>query len=141
MLQPENVMEKDPHRIPVLGRRRQILVADDNQAVREILSRTLAFWGCAVTLASNGLEAGTAFLTGSYDLVITDLQMPLMNGWELSRLVKEHSPNTPVMVISGACDEGHWEKTNMRCVDALILKPFKLKEIAGTVQRLLNSGI
>ena len=74
MLQPENVMEKDPHRIPVLGRRRQILVGDDNQAVREILSRTLASWGCAVTLASNGLEAGTAFLTGSYDLVITDLR-------------------------------------------------------------------
>jgi CheY-like chemotaxis protein len=141
MLQSEILIDKGPHPIPALGRKRQVLVVDDNQAVREVLSRTLSFLGYDVTPAGNGLEAGTLFLTGSYDLVITDLQMPLMNGWELSRLIKERSPNTPVMVISGACDEKHWGKTNMRCVDAIILKPFKLKEIEGTVQRLLNSGI
>lgn len=141
MLQNEIVVEKAPHAIPPLGRKRQVLVVDDNEAVREILSRTLSFLGYDVTSAGNGLEAGTLFFTGSYDLVITDLQMPLMNGWELSRLIKERSPKTPVMVISGACDGKHWEKTNMRCVDAIILKPFKLKEIEGTVQRLLNREI
>ena len=123
------------------GREWQVLVVDDNQAVREVLSKTLAFWGYHVTQAANGHEAWTLFLTNSYDLVITDLEMPLMNGWELSRLIKERSPNTPVMVVSGSCDETNWEKTNMRCVDAIILKPFKLKEIEGTVRRLLNSGI
>jgi DNA-binding response OmpR family regulator len=141
MLQNEIVMEKAPHTIPPLGRKRQVLVVDDDEALRDILSRMLSFWGYDVTLAGNGLEAETLFFTGSYDLVITDLQMPLMNGWELSRLVKERSPNTPVMVVSGACDEMHWEKTDMTCVDALIPKPFKLKEIEGTVRRLLNSGI
>jgi CheY-like chemotaxis protein len=141
MLQHEIVMEKAPHTIPPVGRKRQVLVVDDNQAVREFLSTTLSFWGYGVTLAGNGIEAGKLFLTGFYDLVITDLEMPLMNGWELSRLIKERSPNTPVMVVSGFCDEAHWEKTNMRSVDAIILKPFKLKEIEGTVRRLLNSGI
>lgn len=138
MLQPEIVTEQGAHPIPTLGRKRQVLVVDDNQGVRELLARTLGFWGYDVTLAVNGLEAGTLFLTGSYDLVITDLQMPLMDGWELSRLIKGRSPNTPVMVVSGANDETHWEKMNMRCVDAIILKPFKLKEIEGTVRRLLN---
>jgi CheY-like chemotaxis protein len=141
MLQNEMVMEKGAHPIPALGRKRQVLVVDDNEAVREVLSRTLSYWGCDVTPACDGLEAGTLFLTGDYDLVITDLQMPLMNGWELARLIKERSPTTPVVVVSGACDGAHWEKTNMRCVDAIILKPFKLKEIEGTVRRLLNSGI
>jgi CheY-like chemotaxis protein len=141
MLQNEILMEEAPHPIPALGRKRQVLVVDDNEAVREVLSKTLSYWGYDVTLAGNGLEAGTLFLTGDYDLVITDLQMPLMNGWELARLIKERSPNTPVMVVSGACDETHWEKTNMRFVDAIILKPFKLKEIEGTLRRLLNSGI
>jgi len=139
MLQSEIVMEKGPHSIPALGRKRQVLVVDDNQAVRDVLSRMLSYLGYDVTLAGNGLEAGTLFLAGSYDLVITDLQMPLMNGWELSRLVKERSPDTPVMVVSGACDETHWEKTKMSCVDAIILKPFRMKEIEGTVRRLLNS--
>ena len=141
MLQSEVVMEKSPHPIPTLRRDRQVLVVDDNEAVREVLSKTLSYWGYDVTLAGNGLEAENLFLTGSYDLVITDLQMPLMNGWELSRLIKERSPNTPVMVVSGACDGMHWEKVNMSCVDAIIPKPFKLKEIEGTVRRLLNSGI
>jgi CheY-like chemotaxis protein len=139
MLQNEIVMEKAPHTIPLLGRKRQVLVVDDNEAVRDVLSRMLTFLGYDVTLAGNGLEAGTLFLTGSYDLVVTDLQMPLMNGWELSRLIKERSPDTPVIVVSGACDEMQWEKTNMSCVDAIVLKPFGLKEIEGTVRRLLNS--
>jgi CheY-like chemotaxis protein len=141
MLQNQIVMERAPHPIPALGRKRQLLVVDDKRAVREVLSKMLSFLGYDVTLAGDGIEAGTLFLTGTYDLVITDLQMPLMNGWELSRLVKERSPNTPVMVVSGACDETHWEKTNMSWVDAIILKPFKLKEIEGTVRRLLNIGI
>ena len=141
MLQTEIVRQKGPHPIPTLGRKREVLVVDDNQAVREVLSKTLAFWGYHVTLAANGHEAGALFLTNSYDLVITDLEMPLMNGWELSRLIKERSPNTPVIVVSGCCDETNWEKTNMRCVDAIILKRFKLKDMEGTVRRLLNNGI
>jgi two-component system capsular synthesis sensor histidine kinase RcsC len=141
MLETEIVMEESPQPIPAVGRKRQVLVADDNEAVRDVLFKTLSFWGYDVTLTGNGLEAGTLFLTGAYDLVITDLQMPLMNGWELARLIKERSPNTPIMVVSGACDEMHWEKTDMRCVDAIIMKPFKLKEMKGTIQRLLNGGI
>jgi DNA-binding response OmpR family regulator len=141
MLQSEIVMEKSPHPIPALGRKRQLLVVDDNEAVRDVLSKTLAFLGYDVSLAGNGIEAGKLFLNGSYDLVITDLQMPLMNGWELARLIKERSPHTPVMVVSGACDETHRGKTNMNCVDAIIPKPFRLKEIEGTVRRLLNSGM
>jgi CheY-like chemotaxis protein len=140
MLQTEIGREKSPHPIPTLGRKTQVLVVDDSQAVREVLSKTLSFLGYDVTLASNGIEAGRLFFTGSYDLVVTDLEMPLLNGWELSRLIKERSPNTPVLVVSGSCDETNWEKANMRCVDSIILKPFKLKELEGTVRRLLNNG-
>jgi DNA-binding response OmpR family regulator len=141
MLQSETLMEKGPHQIPTWGRKWKLLVVDDNEGVREVLSKALAYWGYGATVAGNGLEAGSLFFTGSYDLVITDLQMPLMNGWELSRLVKERSPKTPVMVVSGACDERHWEKVDMNCVDAIIPKPVGLKEIHGTIRRLLNSEI
>jgi DNA-binding response OmpR family regulator len=140
MLATGIMAEKGAYAIPASGRNRQILVVEDNESVRDILSRTLSFWGYDVTPAGNGVEAGTLFLTGSYDLVITDLEMPLMNGWELARLIKKLSPNTPVMVVSGSCDETRWEMTKMCCVDAIIAKPFKLKEIGGTVRRLLNRG-
>ncbi|MCU0596878.1 MAG: response regulator, partial [Desulfobacterota bacterium] len=86
----------------------------------------------------NGLEAGTLFLTGSYDLVITDLHMPLMNGWQLSRLIKERSPLTPVIVITGFRDDRDWEEMNMNWVDAIVMKPFKVKEFGRTIQSLLR---
>jgi CheY-like chemotaxis protein len=139
MLEQEMAMEKGPHPIPSLGKKRQVLVVDDNKAVQDVLSRMLAFLGYSVTVAGNGLEGGTLFITSPYDLVITDLQMPLMNGWELSRLVKERSPKTPVILVTGSYDEKHSEKIGMKCVDAIIPKPFRVQEIEKTIQRLLNS--
>jgi two-component system copper resistance phosphate regulon response regulator CusR len=138
MLEAEITVGKAPPNIR-LQRTRQLLVVDDSESIQNLLSRALAFMGYDVTLAGNGLEAASLFLTGSYDLVMTDFQMPLMNGWELSRIVKEQSPSTPVIVITGLCDDKLWEKLNTNCVDAIILKPFKLEEIGQTVRRLLNS--
>ena len=131
MLQAEIVREKAPHPIPTLGRNGKVLVVDDSRSVREILAKTLSFWGYDVTLAANGIEAGRLFFTGSYDLVITDLEMPLMDGWELSRLIKERSPNTPVMVVSGAVDKTHWEKMDRGFVDAIVPKPLSSKRWKG----------
>ena len=140
MVDHETVTEEGGRPLPALQRRREVLVVDDDVTVRDALSRLLSCRGCDVTLAGNGLEAGALLARGSYDLVITDLEMPLMNGWELSRLVKERSPKTPVIVVTGLNDHGHWEKMNMRYVDAIVMKPFRPEEIHGTVQRLLSNG-
>lgn len=122
-----------------LEEKRKLLVVDDDNEIQKILSRKLALMGYDVTLAGNGLEASTLFVTGSYDLVVTDFEMPLMNGSELSRIVKKKSPNTPVIVITGCCDNVMWEQMDKSCLDAIILKPFRLKEIEGTVRRLLGN--
>jgi CheY-like chemotaxis protein len=138
MLESEIPAEKNPRPIPVPVRKKQVLVVDDNKAVLDVLSRMVALLGYDVTVARNGLEGGTLFITGSYDLVITDLQMPLMNGWELSRLVKERCPKTPVIVVTGLSNLNHRENANMNCVDAMIPKPFRLEELDRTLQRFLN---
>ena len=141
MLEPEIVMSKGPHTVPALGRKKQLLVVDDDNAIQTLLARALSFKGYDVTLAGNGLEAITLFHENSFDLVLTDLHMPIMDGGVFSRLVKEQSPNTPVIMITGEADSNRfWERLNMNCVDAIIPKPFKLKEIDTTVQRLLNAG-
>jgi CheY-like chemotaxis protein len=139
MLETDLLSVKGPRPIPASGKKRQLLVVDDDKEIQNLLSRVLSLMGYDVTLASNGLEAVSLLVTDSYDLVITDFQMPLMNGWEVSRHVKEQSPKTPVIVITGFCDDTLWEKLSMNYLDAIILKPFKLKEIEITVQRLLNS--
>jgi CheY-like chemotaxis protein len=139
MLEPETEMKKGMHPMPAaLQKKGQLLVVDDEKAIQRVLAEALSFMGYDVTLAGNGLEATTLFLTGSYDLVMTDFQMPLMNGWQLSRVVKEQSPSTPVIVITGFCDDEQRKKLTTTSVDAIILKPFKLEEIENTVERLLN---
>ena len=141
MSEPEIVMEKGPHTVSALGRKKQFLVVDDDKAIQSLLARALSFKGYDIALAGNGLEALTLFYENSFDLVLTDLHMPILDGGRFSRLVKEQSPDTPVIMITGEADSNRfWEKLNMNYVDAIIPKPFKLKEIFTTVQRLLNSG-
>jgi CheY-like chemotaxis protein len=101
------------------------------------LSQTLSYIGYDVTLAGNGLEASTLFLKGSYDLVIADLEMPVMNGGELCAFVKEQSPKKPVIVMTGFWDDPRAAKLT-RCADAIIPKPFTLQQLVETVQRLLT---
>jgi CheY-like chemotaxis protein len=136
----EILMEKGQYSTPALATKKQLLVVDDDTDIQKLLSRTLALMGYDVNLAGNGREAMNLFVTNSYDLVITDFQMPLMDGWQLSHLVKERSPKTPVVMITGGCDDPRLEKLNLSDVDAILLKPFRLKEIQETVRSLLNSG-
>lgn len=66
-----------------------MLVIDDNTTEQEILSRSLSSLGHNLPLAGNGLAGETLFLISPHDLVVVELQMPLMNVWELSRILKE----------------------------------------------------
>jgi CheY-like chemotaxis protein len=141
VVEHEILTEKGSDALPAPGRRRKVLVVDGNVAAQDVMPRLLSSLGYDGTIAGNGPDAGVLFVTGAYDLVITDLEMPLVNGWELSRIVKERSPKTPLVVVTGVNGENHWEKMNMSCIDAIVMKPFKSEEIARTIQRLLNNGV
>jgi len=74
----------------------RILIVDDAKTIRNILSKMLSFMGFEVAVASSGNEGLNLFLKNSFDLVLTDLQMPGIDGWTLAFNIKEESPNTPV---------------------------------------------
>jgi len=121
------------------GRSRRILVVDDNGDIRKVISNLLRFMGFDVALAGNGIEALAVFVENSFDLVVTDLQMPAMDGSQLAQLVKERSPNTPVIMLTGSDRETVWKKVKTGSVDSVIFKPFKLKDFQRTVQGTLAS--
>jgi len=120
-------------------RSRRILVVDDNRDIRNVISHMLRLLGFDVALASNGIEALAAFIESSFDLVVTDLQMPTMDGSKLAQLVKERSPKTPVILITGTDGETVWKKVTKGSVDSVIFKPFKLKDFQSAVQGALAS--
>jgi len=116
---------------------RRILVAEDNRAIREIVSSFLELIGFEVALACNGIEALAVFLRSSFDLVLTDLEMPVMDGWGLTRCIKERSPNTPVILMTGADRETVLKKVERVPVNSVIFKPFKLEDLQRTLQGAL----
>jgi len=118
---------------------KRILVADDNKAIRDIVSGILHFLGFEVALAINGIEALAVFLDSFFDLVLTDLEMPAMDGLSLAGHIKERSPSTPVILLTGSDRETVLKKVERGPVDSVIFKPFSLEDFQRTVQGALTS--
>ena len=119
---------------------RRILVVDDEKNIQDVVSRILDFMGFEVALAGNGVEALLLFLENSFDLVLTDLEMPIMDGWSLTHRIKEKSPNTPVVLMTGADRGTVLKKVKSAPVDSVIFKPFLLNDFQSTVQRVMEPG-
>ena len=118
-----------------------ILVVDDEQAVRAALADTLPVLGYEVATASNGTEGLRLFHKNSYELVVTDVQMPGMDGWTLARNIKKRSPATPVVLITGSEKETVLTKAKGKSIDSVLFKPFTLEELQQTLQGLLDNAI
>ena len=113
-----------------------VLVADDEQPVRSVASWTLESHGHQVLTASNGVEAVALFRSSpdSIDLVVTDLKMPVMDGHEVVRLIRETRSNAKIICTSGFTDE--------HCPPDVVFlpKPFTPNELRATVNRLLGNS-
>ncbi|MBA7708509.1 Regulatory protein AtoC [subsurface metagenome] len=118
----------------------RILIVDDEKAIRDILSEMLSVMGFEVVVASSGNEGLHLFLNDSFDLVLTDLKMPGIDGWTLALYIKEKSPKTPIVLITGEEKGGIMEKLEGSCVDSVMFKPFRLEDIQETVQNMLHTG-
>lgn len=113
---------------------KRILLVDDEPSVRQALRLLLALDQHTVTEAGNGKEACRLFTPGSFDVVITDYNMPEMRGDELTRTIKCLVPSQPVIMISAYAPQV-WSPENP--VDALLPKPFTLEQLRQTMAALL----
>ena len=123
---------------PSSPRKAKILLVDDDPEVSEVLEMMLDQIGNEVTVVSRGQEAITRFEQGDYDLVITDLGMPDISGWEVAKAVKQKSPGTPVVLITGWGVQLDSEQRNESGVDGVIAKPFSKQVISDEMARLLK---
>jgi len=118
-----------------------ILLVDDEEAVRGALADTLSFLGHEVATADNGTQGLRLFLKNSFELVVTDMQMPGMDGCTLAQRIKKTSPNTPVILITGSEKEMILKKLKGNTVDSVLFKPFTLQDLEHTVQGILDNAI
>src|SRR4051794_9602621 len=130
---PETRNDHDP--VPYL-----VLVAEDDPVVRAMLQRLLLDAGFDVRTARHGDEAlGLALrASGEFDIVVTDVRMPVMDGWELVRRLRERWPTLPVLYISGYDVELSAGSRRSGSRQALLRKPFDLDQLLREVTRLLD---
>ncbi len=117
----------------------RILVVDDEESIREFLEIMLKKEGYEVTCAEDGLKAKEVLTKKSFDMVISDLQMPNMTGIELLKHVKESYPDLVFMMITAfGTTESAVEAMKMGAYDYLT-KPFKLDEVRLNIQNALRT--
>ena len=119
----------------------QILVAEDNPVNQEVTREYLKNLGCNVEVVANGLEAVAALERTSYDLILMDCQMPEMDGFEATAMLrlKEQQQNqkrrTPVIAVTANAFEGEMERCLESGMDDYISKPFNQDELREILQR------
>jgi two-component system NtrC family response regulator len=94
--------------------------------------------GYEVVSAGSGHEGLNLFLKNSIELVLTDLNMPGMDGWTLASHIKKKSPNTPIVLITGSEKGVVDKKLKKSCVDSVMYKPFILEDLRKTVHGIVD---
>jgi CheY-like chemotaxis protein len=117
-----------------------ILVVDDNAVFRMVISKMLSRLGYEVSSADSGENGLRIFLKNKFDIVLSDYEMPGMDGVALACSVKKSSPRTRVVIMTGAGRENVLSR-NTIAVDEVISKPFTLAEIDETIQNLSGKAL
>jgi len=116
--------------------KKKILLVDDDPAIRQILARLLTGEGYAVALAANGFESINVVRATEIDLVLLDLNMPGMDGWETFEQLATENPMLPIIVITARPNQSF---TAMAAgIGALLEKPLDLPKLFLTIHNLLN---
>jgi two-component system, cell cycle sensor histidine kinase and response regulator CckA len=120
--------------------RETILMVEDNDLVREAVGRGLERFGYTVLSARSGLEALRIAETARFDLLVTDVNMPGMNGFELVGHVREMAPRTKVLFVSGYVEETPSRK-DIRALPGveLLVKPFTPKALANKLRAMFDA--
>lgn len=115
----------------ILGR---ILVAEDDEDILEMVSEFLELMGFEVALAENGMDALSLFVTDPFDLVLTDLNMPVMDGLSLAIHIKSKAPETPIVLITASDKEAVRKKVKSWPFYSVLFKPFRIADFRKTIQ-------
>ncbi len=118
----------------------EILVVDDEVFIVEVLKQELSGRGYHVRTAYDGEQALEIVRQDSIALIVLDLQMPKVDGFEVLRYVKENFPEIKIMVLTGYADLGNAIRCKRLGADQFLEKPFNISEFLLELKRLLPEG-
>ncbi len=116
----------------------KILVVDDEPSIRELLSASLTFAGFDVRIAADGHEAISQVSFVHPDLVVLDIMLPDMDGFEVLKKLREHEPNLPVLFLTAKDDIQDKVRGLSVGGDDYVTKPFSLEEVVARIRAILR---
>ena len=125
---------------PLRPASRRLLLIDDETTVRTTMGTLLRAVGHEVTEAENGPDGLASLADRLVDLVITDLGMPGMTGWEVAQQVKAAQPHLPVILLTGWGQQAPPPASGQDCVDRVLGKPIRLEALQGAIAALTGPG-
>ena len=115
-----------------------ILVVDDEPSVRDLISDALNLAGYSSICAAHGLEAVTKLRENQIDLMILDINMPNMDGYEVLQRMREQGSRTPVIVLTARLDREDTKRAFELGADDFVRKPFGIEELTLRVNAILK---
>jgi len=120
----------------------RVLLAEDNAVNQLVALRLLEKHGHVVTVAANGRKALEALEKETYDIVLMDIQMPEMDGWEATRAIREtekaSGEHIPIVAMTAHAMKGDKERCFAAGMDYYLTKPIRTKDLLATLEKIMN---
>jgi len=123
----------------------KVLLAEDNLVNQRLAVRLLEKWGCSVTVAGDGWQALAALRKETFDLALMDVQMPGMDGFEVTRRIREEEAcdggHLPILALTAHAMSGDRERCLAAGMDDYLSKPLNAQALLGKLDRLLSEPV
>lgn len=115
----------------------KVLLVEDNELNQKIVSQMLVNYGFEITIANNGLECLRFLQEMHFDIILMDMQMPIMDGYEATRIIRQHEEleHIPIIAMTAHAMTGDREKCLASGCTSYIAKPFKAEELTQEIRK------
>ena len=115
----------------------RVLVVEDEEAVRDYVCRVLTLHGHTVLVANDGAQAVELMNDHHFDLLLSDIAMPMMDGISLALKVRASRPHVPIILMTGFANERQRAHNLSLLIEGLLSKPFTMDQLLGAVNTAL----
>lgn len=123
-----------------IAMKKRVLVVEDNRDLIDLIGRVLDLLGYEVVVALDGAEAVQSAISFEPDLIVMDMLMPKMNGFQAAAALRRHTKTKtiPILAVSALTGTENRDKCLASGCDDYVVKPFAIKELADAIGRLLG---
>jgi len=140
---PDNLKKESTKQlaIPIWFHKLHFLIVDDEEFNLYLIKNILNTWGVSYTEAYNGQEAVDLAMKNSYDLILIDIRMPVMDGYEATKLILQYRPSSKIIALTATTKSADIQNMELAGMNTFLQKPFAESDLLKTILKLLPEQI